>query len=274
MKKDFVWAAAGIYIALGALALAATAQNPDTLMPEQSAAKAKALIQQVIAGLGGAAYLNVRDQDCTGKLSVFGHSGELIGFSSIRDLWKFPDKHRTDYAKQDNVIDIFAGKEGWTLDRAGVHEEPEEAVANFQEGLKRSVSYLLRYRMAHEKEEGLTFRYAGGDIIDLKPVEWVEVTDGERRMLRIAIDRNAHVPIRSSVATRDPEFHDRMEEITLYSTWHSIDGVQIAFQTSRERNGQKTYQLFLTECKCNTGLGDEMFTRAALEKRWSEVKKK
>ena len=45
----------------------ARAQNPDQIMPDVSAAKAKAILQQAIDGLGGAAYVNVHNSECTGR---------------------------------------------------------------------------------------------------------------------------------------------------------------------------------------------------------------
>jgi len=48
------------------------AQNPDTIPADVSAAKSKELFRQAIEGLGGAAYLGVRDSDCSGRLSQFG----------------------------------------------------------------------------------------------------------------------------------------------------------------------------------------------------------
>ena len=39
----------------------AAAQDSDQLMPEESAAKAKEILQQAIQALGGPAYLNVHD---------------------------------------------------------------------------------------------------------------------------------------------------------------------------------------------------------------------
>src|SRR2546427_6780890 len=47
-----------------------------SLMPEQSAAKAKALLQQAITALGGQAYLSVHDAECTGRFALFGHRSE------------------------------------------------------------------------------------------------------------------------------------------------------------------------------------------------------
>lgn len=249
----------------------ASAQNPDTLMPEQSAAKAKEILQETITAMGGPAYLDARDRDCTGRLSSFMHNGEIGGYTAIHDLWRYPDKHRTEYSKQANVIDVYSGKQGWTLDRAGVHDSPEEAAAEFQVSLRRSVDYLLRYRM---KEEGLTFRYAGNEIVDLKPVVYVDIVDRDQRTMRIAIDRMTHLPVRSTVSWRDPATRDRIEETTVYSNWHQINGAQIAFQVTRERDGRKIYQFFISDCKYNSGVPDELFTRASLETRWKQIGKK
>jgi len=249
----------------------ARAQNPDTLMPEQSTARAKQILQETVDALGGAAYLDARDREATARLSSFMHSGDLGGFTVVHDLWRYPDKHRTEYYKKENVIDVYNGKQAWTMDRAGVHDLPEDAGVEFQESLRRSLDFLLRYRM---KEEGLTFRYAGNEIVDLRPVVFVDVTDKAQRTMRIAIDRMTHLPVRSTVSWRDPATHDHMDETTVFSNWHAINGVQIPFQTTRERNGRKFYQLFLDECKYNSGLADALFTRESLEARWKQIGKK
>jgi hypothetical protein len=247
------------------------AQNPGSMMPEQSAAKAKELLQQMITATGGSAYLEVRDRDCTGKLSNFGHNNELMGFGTIHEIWKYPDKRRTEYSKQANVIDVYNGNQGWTLDRAGVHDQPADVTESFQEGLKRSIDYLVRYRL---REEGLVFRFGGNAILDLKPVQWVEIADSEQRTLRVALDRNSHLPVRSTVSLRLSVTRERLDEESIYSNWHEVNGVQMPFQITRERDGRKIYQFFYTECRYNTGVTDDLFTKASLEKRWSEVGKK
>ncbi len=253
------------------LALTASAQNPEVLLPEQSAAKAKDLLQQVIAALGGSAYLNARDADCTARLSLFGHSGELTGYDVIHDMWKAPDKERTEYGKKENQVEIFNGNQGWVLDKGGVTDAPAAAVDDYQEGLKKDIDYLLRYRL---KEEGMNFRYGGGDIVDLKQVAWIEIADRDRRTFRIALDRSTHLPIRTVVITRNPLTRERTEEVNYYSNYHPENGIQTPFQITRERNGLRVYQVFYSACKYNTGLADELFTRASLEHRWSEIGKK
>jgi len=243
-------------------------QSPEVMTPEQSAAKAKDLLQQTIAALGGPAYLGVRDSNCTGRLALFGHSGDLTGYSPFRDLWKLPDKNRTEYSKKANIVDVYNGNQGWTLDRSGVQEASATALEEFQENLKRDIDILLRFRL---KEDGMSFRYAGGDIVDLKQVDWVEIADRDRRTFRIAIDRVTRLPVRATVITRNPATRERTEEVSHFSSYHPIGGVQTPFQVERERNGLKVYQVFYTSCQYNTGLSDDLFTRAALEKRWAEV---
>jgi hypothetical protein len=266
-----IWIRAAALLLLALCAAPVRAQNPDNMMPEQSAALAKDLLQKMVTAMGGSTYLDVRDRDCTGKLSNFGHNGDLMGFGTIREIWKFPDKRRIEYSKQANVVDVYNGNQGWTLDRAGVHDQPADVTETFQEGLKRSIDFLLRYRM---KEEGLVFRFGGNAILDLKPVQWVEIADSEQRTLRVALDRNSHLPVRSTVSLRLSVSREKLDEESIYSNWHEVNGVQMPFQITRERDGRKIYQFFYTECRYNTGVTDDLFTKASLDRRWSEVGKK
>ncbi len=256
---------------LAGAAQRAAAQNPETMMPEQSAAKAKQLIQQLIEGLGGKVFLGVRESDCEGRLAQFGHNGDLTGYINFRDYWRYPDKNRTDYAKKGVIIDLYAGDQGWTMDKGGVTEQPASAITDFQEQVKTDFGNLLRLRL---NEEGMVFRFGGGDFVDLKQVDWVEIVDRERRTFRIAIDRGTHLPIRMVVITRNDMTRERTEEVTIFSTFHAQDGVETPFQLTRTRDGRRVYQAFFTGCKYNPGFPDELFTRAALEKHFSEVGKK
>jgi len=102
----------------------AAAQNPETLMPEASAARAKQILQDLVNALGGAAYLEIKESDCEGRLARFGHNGELTGYTNFKVYWQYPDKNRTDYSKKGVIINLYNGDRGWTLDRGGVTELP------------------------------------------------------------------------------------------------------------------------------------------------------
>lgn len=261
---------AAIIFAAGAPLLA---QDDQVLLPEQSAAKAKQLLQEMIQTLGGSAYLNVKDSTCTGMLGSFGHSGALSGYDKFWDFVKFPDKDRTEFSKKRNQIQVTNGNHGWVLDRGGVSEEPAEQLADDQRERQVDLDYLLRFRL---NEPGMIFRYDGPDIVDLKEADWVEIDDPQGHQIRIAIAKLTHLPIRKEVAMRDPVTHMRTEEVDYYSNFHTVDGVTMYFQQTHIRNGLKMFQVFYNAdgCRFNTGLQDSLFTKESLDQRWSEVDKK
>ncbi|PYU35264.1 MAG: hypothetical protein DMG31_04315 [Acidobacteria bacterium] len=242
------------------------AQNADQLMPDASAAKAKAILQQAIDALGGAAYLNVHNSDCAGRFAQFQHSGEIGGYIQVREYREMPDKIRVEYDPKALIINLYAGDKGWTLDRGGVSDIPAADVADYQEQLKMQMGNVLRHRM---NETGLFFRYGGGDVVDLKEADWVEIGD-QGRTLRIAIGRSDHLPIRTVLTQRDPKTGEKTERSTYYTTYHLIDGIQTPFRESRFLNGRQVYQMFLDRCSYNADLPAGFFTRASLEQRFSQ----
>jgi hypothetical protein len=264
----------------------AAAQNPDTMMPDESAAYAKKLLGQLVTALGGPAYLHVKEMQCAGRLAQFEHSGNLSGYTIFRNYWDFPDKNRAEYEtkssklgvlsvlvgsipiKGGTLIQVYSGDQGWTLDRGGVSPLAPELVSQFQESLKRSVDQLLRFRM---KQEDLSYRYGGLDLIDMLPVDWVEVTDSQERKFRLAIRRSDHLLIRSVVTTEDQARNDTTDEVTIFANYHPLEGVQTPLQVTRVRDGRKLFQVFYNSCSYDPTLAGDLFTQEGLEKRFAQV---
>ena len=244
----------------------ARAQNPDVLMPDASAAKAKAILQQAVEGLGGAAYLNVHNSDCTGRFAQFQHSGEVGGYIEVREYREMPDKNRVEYDPKATIIDLYAGDKGWTLDRSGVDEIPAADMADYLEQLKMQMGYLLRNRL---NDASLYFRYGGTDVVDLKEADWAEI-GAQGRTLRIAVGRSDHLPIRAVLQQRDPKTGEQNERSTFYTSYHLINGIQTPFRESRFLNGRQVYQVFWESCSYNVDLPPDFFTRASLEQRFSQ----
>ena len=249
----------------------ASAQDDQFLMPEQSAAKARQILAEAIQALGGDAYLNVRDVTCTGRLGQFDHSGELTGFGHFIDYQQPPLKERQENLPKRNIISIYNGDQGWELDRGGVADAPRADMEDFKEGVKRDIDNILRHRI---HEAGMTLRYGGSDIVDLKQAKWVELVDSDNRTIRIAFADRTHLPIREVAESRDPKTQMKSEEIDYYANYHPQDGVQTALQLTRERNGIKLFQAFFDKCEYNTGLSDALFTKESLDERWAKVGKK
>lgn len=249
----------------------ASAQDDQYMMPEQSEAKARALIQQAVEALGGSAYLNVKDVTCTGRISTFDHSGETTGFGKFIDYAQPPDKERQENLPKRNIISVFNGDKGWDLDRGGVSDAPQSDLADYQEDIKKDIDNILRHRV-HEKD--IVLRYVGTDVVDLMQAQWVELVDSDDRTIRIAFADNTHLPIRKVVETRNPRTRFKTTEIEYYSNFHPIDEIQTPFQITRERNGAKVYQVFFDVCHYNTSLADALFTKQSLDDRWAQIPNK
>jgi outer membrane usher protein FimD/PapC len=111
-------------------------------------------------------------------------------------------------------------------------------------------------------------------LIDLKEAEWIEFSDRDHRAMRLAIDKSTHLPLRWVVTTRDPETRQRSETATSYTQYITSDGVKTPLSISRTQNGRQVSQIYLTSCKFNSNFSSELFTRASLEQRQSQVTKK
>jgi hypothetical protein len=255
-----------------AVLVPARAQNPDTMLPAQSEAKARELINSAIQALGGDTYLRVRDISRTGRLSQFGSNGALMGFVEVFDYTKLPDKRRREYSKRRNIIDVFNGDAGWSLDKEGIEETTAETLDAFQENLRRGMDNFFRFRF--NKEQGIVLRYAGHDLVDMKEVDWVEVSDREHRVIRIAMERNTRLPIRAVSFQRDPDTRNPIQEVDYFSNYQPIQGVQTPFRVARDRAGRRISETVYSSVQFNTGLDDSLFSRASLEQRWSQIGKK
>jgi hypothetical protein len=285
------------HIAVGALLAGAVIasrapaqQNPETLMPEQSEAKAKQIISDLINARGGAGYLEATESECHGTRAQFGHNESVTGYVGFTDARRFPDKDRMEFtAKSHNlksiintvigvdgldlshggvIVALYNGDQGWTLDKSGVTELPVTAVADFQEQVKRNIDNVLRMRL---KEPGWTYRYAGAGTANLKEVEWIELTDSEERTFRLAVDRNTRLLVQSVISTVNEETHERDDDVTEYTNYQLKDTVWTPMQVSRDHNGRRTAQFFYESCRFNPGFPSDFFDKASLSKRTADA---
>lgn len=261
-------------------------QNPETMTPEQSEAKARQVLSDLINARGGAGYTEVRASQCHGTRAQFGHNEETTGYVGFTDSREYPDKDRIEYAAKSHnlktifnvvigvdgldlthggvVVAVYNGDRGWTLDKSGVTELPETVTAEFQEQVKRNIDNLLRLRL---KEPGITIRYGGIDTADLKEVEWVEISDSEERTFRLAVDHSTRLLVRSVVMTSNEETRERDEEVATYSNYQLKDSVWTPMQVSRFRNGRRTAQFFYDSCHFNPDFPADYFEKSSLQKK-------
>jgi hypothetical protein len=266
----------------------ARAQNPDTMDLAQDEAKAKQLLKQSVEAMGGGLYRDQAESECDGRVAQLDRNGAPMGFSYIKSYWRYPDKNRTEYIvkstkggyfgiligdfplpiKGGEFIQLFNGDSGWTMDKDGVNDADATVVSEFQSALKRQVRNLLLHRAS---EDGVFLHYAGIGVADMREVDWVEFSDENDRVIRLAVDRLSHLPLRTDAITPNQEMHDKDEDLTIYSNYREQQGVQTAMQITREHNGMRTHQTFFTSCTNAPSLPQDFFTEESLQKRFKQT---
>ena len=58
---------------------------------------------------------------------------------------------------------------------------------------------------------------------------------------------------------RDPKTHDPSEEVTTYARYRETNGIQWPQEITRERDGEKIYQIFAETVTFNQNLTDNLF---------------
>lgn len=262
-----------------ACSMAARPQVPNELIPAQSAAMARTILDQAVDALGGQAYLQVQDYDCKGRYGNFDSvTGQSGGSVEARFMRQFPDKTRTEMDSKAFITDIYGipintkgrvvmvytATNAWSVSAKGaVTDLGPDTVASYNEQIKNDMNTILRSRL---NETGMVLRYAGADLVDLKQVDWVEISDKDQHTTRIAIDKKTHLPVRSVALSRDTLTNIRVETARAFSNYHMIGGVEIPFQTEVIINEQHpSSQVFYSSCQVDVGLPSHLFDRPALD---------
>jgi hypothetical protein len=290
VRLKLVQMAVAAFLVGTAFASHTAAQNPDSLMPEQSAAKAKQILSDLVNARGGAGYTQATEGECQGTRAQFGHNGAVLGYVGFTESRRWPDKERLEYsAKSHNlksiintvigvegldwshggaIVVVYNADRGWTLDRGGITELPVTSITEFQEQVKRNIDNVLRVRL---KEPGWLYRFGGSDTVDLKEVEWVELTDSEERKFRLAVDHNTRLLVRSVVITKNEETQERDDDVTIYTNYQLKDTVWTPMQISKDHNGRRASQLFYDTCRYNPGFPSDYFDKSSLQKKSADA---
>jgi hypothetical protein len=215
--------------------------------------KASQSIDQMIDALGGETYLDVKDIHTSGRFFGFTR-GSLTSSDIFSDYIKFPDMERTEFGTvTKRTVTINRGKEGWKIvgkrapDPQGAAEAEE-----FLKGFRTSIDYVLRFVVS---ERQTTIQNIGGEIIDFKRVDVLEIRDPDKNRITFYIDRDTHLPVKMMVRrTDESKIHEEQ-----YNNWHKFQSVMTPMLVSRLTDGVKTMEIHLDTAVYNSGLSENLF---------------
>lgn len=243
------------------LSICASAQTPAEV-------KGKKIIDQAVLALGGDKFLTMEDRVEHGRAYSFyrdnisgrdiatiytryitvpaGQSGTYVG-----------QREREAFGKDEDTAVLFTENGGWEISWRGSKEMAKDRLDRYRDTTILNILYILRERL---HEPGMIFEARGADVFDNMPVDIVEITDAQDRVLTVYFHQSTHLPVRQSYKHVNPETHERDEEVTLYSRYREEDGIQWPLQIHRERNGDKVYEIFSESVEFNKDLADDIFS--------------
>jgi hypothetical protein len=226
--------------------------------------KAKKVVDNAVAGLGGDKFLSMRTRVTTGRAYRF-YNEQLSGLD-IATIYSEELDHpaangvaireRQVFGKKQDYSVLFLGDQGWDITFRGARPLPDETWERYQRTTENNILYILRHRL---NEPGLTFDYIGTDVQLNAEVVTIEIADMKGRVVRVVFDKITGLPVRQSFTYLDPT-RVRIEESMDFSKYRESNGAKWPLTVVRSRNGEKVYELFAEKLQVNEGVPEDKFS--------------
>jgi hypothetical protein len=224
------------------------AQDPNT-------AKAKALLQKMVAALGGNAYLTYRTMTQEGRTYSFYQGQPNSAGNPFWRFFEYPDKDRIELTKQRDITYIYTGNNGYEVTYKGTTAVEPKEVQDYLLRRKYSLDNLIRVWM---QDPATLVLYEGSGLADQMFVEQVTLINKANDSVTIGIDPNTGLPLKKSYTYRDYDGLKSTDE-EIYANYRPVQGIQTAHSIVRFHNGQQAGQRFLSKVEYNVPLENSKF---------------
>src|SRR3984957_17610197 len=223
---------------------------------KENARKAKALIDQAIEALGGAAYLNIHDRELTGRTFGFHHgrsSGNGVEFWSFSE---FPDKERVELTKQRDITELYVGNRAWEITYKGPKPIEPKDLDDYLRRRRFSLDTILRTWV---NDPGVVVLFEGAAIAAQHPTEQITLINSQNESVTLYFDTDTHLPVKKSFSWRDPVDRQKNLEEEVYENYRAVSGIMAPYNLTRYFNGDMASQRFLNSVTINQALDEAMF---------------
>jgi hypothetical protein len=236
------------------------------LCAESAQDRGKRAVDDCVAALGGDKFLAVDNVVETGRAYSF-YREQLNGLTIARIARRFLNKvedpsktlavlEREDFGKKLDYGVLFQQDDAYDITFRGARPLATDRFERYKRSTINDIFYILRERL---HEPGMVFESRGSEVWDNSPVEIVDITDRDNQTVTVYFHKTTKLPMRQVLVWRDPVTRDRNEEITLYTKYREVDGVQWPQTMQRNRNGEKVYEMFADSLEINKKLPGTMF---------------
>jgi hypothetical protein len=251
--------------------------------PTSAEKRGKELIDQAVQALGGEKFLKMEDRVEIGRAYSFYR--EQISGLSIAKIYtryltvapsesgeKVAQRERESFGKAEDTGVLFNESGGWEITWKGAKELEKDRLERYRRTTLHNILYIFRQRL---HEPGMIFESRGADIVENQPVDIVDLTDSQNRVIKVYFTQSTHLPLKQVYRHINAQDKQQDEEVTFFSRYREVNGVQWPYQMRRERNGEKIFEMFADSVAINQDLTDDLFSLpAAGDKNPAKTKKK
>ncbi|HEY0785130.1 MAG TPA: hypothetical protein VGD62_04615 [Acidobacteriaceae bacterium] len=239
--------------ARGQSAAGAPPISKATPTAETGEVKARKLLDQMVAALGGPRWLALKSTYLEGRTSGF-YQGKPTG--SVTDFFSLrtppgpqgPGEERTEYTKKHDVVSIFTSAEAWEITYRGKTPIPAEQASDYFRRRDHSVEQAV---LVWLRDPATILLSEGQTEAERHLSDQVTLISSANESITLQLDTESHLPLRRLFRWRDPLYKDLNEEAESYDDYHLIDGVQTPFSLTRFHNGDMVSQRFLYRASYN-----------------------
>jgi hypothetical protein len=256
-----------------------TPAGPANPTDSENSAKARSLLDQATAALGGPAYLTAQNRVEEGRWYTLYHGQSHGTGAQYRRFSRFPEQDRLEIIGRGNVfiplpmygsVDVIVmskkskndiviihnGDKGYETTNKGTSSEDKEELTGYLRRRQHSLELVLRTWI---KDPAMQYFYDGMAIVDGKPTDQVTLLNKQNDAVTIYLDQNSHLPLKTSFTWRDPKDKQKNVEEEIFDNYRLEQGVVTPHSITRTFNGEMTHQRFINTAKYNLPLHDSIF---------------
>lgn len=223
---------------------------------DENSQKARTLVDQAIAALGGETYLHIRDREQQGRGYGF-HHGRAEGSGNLFwDFIEFPDKERIEVTKERDIAELYVGNRGWEITYKGPHPIEAKDLDQYLRRRHYSLDSVLRTWL---NAPGVILLYEGNSIAAQHPAQRVTLINAQNESVTLFFDNDTHLPVKKSFEWRDPVDRQKNLEEEIYENYRLVSGIMAPYNVTRYFNGDMASQRFFNSVTINQGLDPAMF---------------
>jgi hypothetical protein len=244
------------------------------LNDSDNARKARSVLDQTVAALGGQPYLTYENKEETGRYYPLYHGRTESTGIPYNYYVQYPDRDRFEVihtkdifliegsvgnVKVKNKFDVVLihnGDKGYETTYKGTAAQDPEDLEKYVRRRPHSLEWVFR-KWIHDSN--VAWFYEGQSVVDGKECEGVTLLNSRNDSVSVYVDQNTHYPVKMSYSWRDPKDKQKNVEEEVYDNYKLVQGIWTAHSITRYYNGETSQQRFVNSASYNQKLPDSMF---------------